>query len=249
MLPPLFKLSPRKVTLVIPESMAGWLNFQNWILDASPGLLPVAAIIYSTMNSWHCSLMCGPFAYAQKARHLHGFLLMRLIAYTMVGGVMGFIGRLLQKSLEFQAFRGLAFFLLCFLTIVFVVPQVIPNLPRLSLTRFVPMGSGGQRSSMWVRGALLAALPCHLLAFYYGVAALTGSFFAGAAMLFIHAVMTTPALAYTQRVTRAISQMSWVVQYILRGVLLLLIALNLFYFAGRLLNPEGDVHDRILFCF
>jgi len=223
------------------------LKTQNWLISVSPGLMPLMALVYSMVNSWHCSVMCGSLATTENRKQLHQFLLFRLISYTLMGAVFGFAGKTLRNSLEFEFFNVLGFTIFVAITVVFVLPQLLPFLPKFSIYQILrPRWSSPMSASF--RGALLALMPCHLLVFYYGVAALTGSPFLGGMLLLGHAAMTTPALAYAQHFVRHFKNASWMTQGLLRILLLGLILLNLFYFGGRLLHPTEDIHHRLLFC-
>ena len=73
--------------------MSELISLQQAVLKASPGLMPLMAIAYSFLNSWHCSLMCGPMLTAESRARLHRLFLFRLFGYTAVGAAFGFAGR------------------------------------------------------------------------------------------------------------------------------------------------------------
>lgn len=228
--------------------MSDFISLQQWLLRVSPGLLPLTAMAYSMVNSWHCSLMCGPLLVGEPTKPFQRAMKFRVAAYTIAGAGFGWAGHWLSKSLEFQATAAIAFATFAVLTLIFVLPQLFPDLPKLRMQKW----RDRLRKLSWpasVRGALFSLFPCHLLAFYYGVAALTRSPMWGAALLFAHAIMTTPALAYVWRSGAVARTPGQTVRWPIRLLLLSLILFNLLYFAGHLIHPPGEVAGRPLFCW
>ncbi|NJL24550.1 MAG: sulfite exporter TauE/SafE family protein [Calothrix sp. SM1_5_4] len=216
------------------------MNIQDsLLLTWGPAFLPLAALIYSFLNSWHCSVMCGPLTVSSARKDQHTLLLFRLISYTCMGGVAGYAGRLLHSSLEYEVLRVIAFGAFAAITVFLVLPQLIPSLPKFPLNRFLkPLRR--TTAPPIVRGLLIAAVPCHLLGFYYGVAALTASPWLGAGLLFGHAVMTTPGLAYAWRVKELIAGAPALARTLLRLALIVLVAINLVYLGARILGSGSE---------
>lgn len=204
-----------------------------WSLSAyvNSGLLPLAGLLYSAMNSWHCVVMCGPFVSAGEPRVINALLIFRLISYTCLGGAFGFLGRQIRDSLAFDAIGIVSFSLFSVFSILCIFPFLFPRFKK-----FAPLALFSK-----FRGLMWGFMPCHLLLFYYGIALLTGSTFVGAALLFSHAVMTTPALAYTNYFMKKFSPKSQLVKNTLRFVLAALVIASLVIFWQRITkNREGN---------
>ena len=190
--------------------------------------------------------MCGPFVLTGDKGELHRFLLFRLIGYTLAGALMGGAGSWLKHSLEFQVLNAFAFLGFSTVTLVFVLPQLLPRMSRVSVHGYLAPHFQNPRLRA-IRGFLLALMPCHLLAFYYGIAALTTSPLWGGALLFSHAVMTTPALAYAVHFSRRLFRVPAIFRTGIRVVLVGLVIFNLLFFAGRIFYPNEE-SKHILFC-
>jgi sulfite exporter TauE/SafE len=215
------------------------ISAQNWILTANAGLLPLFAILFSFLNSWHCALMCGPMINTNNKRSTSQLLAFRVVNYTFMGALFGFIGSRLKDSLEYKAIGVFAFILFSIITAFFVLPMLIPKL-KLKINNSVLNK---------YRGMFWGLIPCHLLMYYYGIAALTSSVVTGALLLFVHAVMTTPALTYSNFVLQKIKMLPKSLGVLVKYVLALLIAINLLYFWGSYLHSSDEAKTKILFCF
>ena len=221
---------------------------QNFLLNANQALMPLAALFYSALHSWHCAVMCGPLVVTSKSQQLHQLLLFRLFSYTAMGAFMGYAGQTLKNLLEFELLKVFAFIVFIFITLFFVLPKIFPMLNRFAVFR--PRSTSSiQAGSHSLRGVLLAIVPCHLLIFFYGIAALSTSAVFGGALLFGHAVMTTPALSYSSRWATRIASGPTFFRPAIRILLLALLLFNLFYFAGHLFHAPADVKSHLLFCW
>lgn len=206
-----------------------------WIGTA---FLPLAAWIYSGLNSWHCALMCGALSVGRNPKERHTLFLFRMLSYTSMGFLMGYAGLALKNSLEFGLVRVFAFIAFVLLSLFFVLPQLVPGLPHWSLRGFLNL-PGARTKSPALRGALMAFIPCHLLTFYYGLATLSSSPFVGAGLLFGHSVLTTPGLAYSLRAKLLLDRFPKGIRYGLRLALLAFVMFNLYHYASLLLMSEG----------
>jgi sulfite exporter TauE/SafE len=213
----------------------------------APSLLPFAALLYSFLNSWHCSMMCGPMVSVVSRRNMHQIIFFRMIGYVLVGALLGYAGAYLKKSLEVEVIKVLSFSVFFLMTLFCILPQVIPQLPKVSIPKVFGTYLKSDHPSI-IRGLFMAAMPCHLLTFFYGIAATSGSPILGAGLLFGHAVMTTPGLAYSWQLSRKLIKVPPHFQYILRIILILMVILNLLFFAGHLFYPGNEVKNHYLFC-
>lgn len=216
------------------------LELQNWILRASPGLLPLLGIGYSALTSLHCSLMCSPFLPAPKDRH--SFYLARSFGYMTVGIVLGAFGQVLIDLLEFKLVSILAFFVFAALTLSLAGLRLFPKFPK----HLNPRNTKTQTS--FVKGILMASMPCHSLYFFYSLAVLSASPWGGGLILLGHALASTPALAYSSVLLKKLTDRFYHSRLILRGIILLLCLLNLTYFGSRLFMSEAESKSKILFC-
>lgn len=214
------------------------------LLNNSPWFA-FAFITYSFLNSWHCSVMCGGLIFDGTRAAVHRTLLWRLISYSAMGALMGYFGQALIGSAEYKLLAAVGFVAMVAVSLTFLFPWLYGKL-------FAPIRRMGERqllrSHPRVRGLLIAAMPCHLLATCYGIAVLSGSAVLGALILFSHAVMTTPSLAYSwSRILTATKRWAWP-RRTLKIVLAIMMFVNLMYFGARLFGPEADIEQRILFC-
>lgn len=222
--------------------MNALIDLQNLAFKLSPGLLPLFAIFYSFVNSWHCMAMCGPLLAGHNKKSLDRFFLVRILSYTACGALAGFAGKLLRASLELTLINAIGFFLLASISLYLILTYLLPRWRSRTNSRLITVPA-------LLQGFLFPLMPCHLLGFYYGISALSGSAFSGALLLFVHSLSTMPALAYSQKAKRWLSHRSKFLEVSLRVILVLLVILNLAYFTGRILHGGEDVSNKVLFCF
>jgi sulfite exporter TauE/SafE len=218
-----------------------FLRLQNFILDASPALIPFLAILYSFFTSLHCSIMCGPFLPAVKERHT--YYLFRIISYVSLGGLLGYFGEVFKQSLEYQLVSILAFLTFSGVTLTIAGLKLLPaGLSRRSLVlRKAPNG-------VW-RGLLSAFIPCHSLLFFYALAIITQSALGGALVLFSHSVVSTPSLAYGRRLIERFILRFNHGQKLIHFFILMVALINISYFASRIFHNEEKAKTKVLFCF
>lgn len=125
----------------------------------------------------------------------------RLCAFLLLGGLVGKLGAYLQPSPEFSA--GLNFIVA--LAMITMGLSLLDMLPRINfslssllcrwphLNNF--LGHGNFRAMPFVLGAVTFFLPCGFTQTAQMFAAVTGSFTAGAAIMFAFALGTLPVLA------------------------------------------------------
>lgn len=220
--------------------MLAWLlDIQNWLVSVNSGLLPLGTIAFSFLNSWHCAFMCGSLVAGQPNRKLSQLLLLRLGSYTLYGAVLGYFGKHLRTSLELKVIGVISFIVLTIVTLLCIFPYLFEKMKFAAPSRLF--------SSF--RGLFWGSIPCHLLMFLYGIAIITGDPIMGGGLLFIHAVMTTPALAYTNHLIIKLKRWSGRFSPILKMMIVILVLLNLFYFWGKLINGDEVARSKLIFCF
>ncbi len=221
------------------------LSLQNWILQSSPGLIPLLALFYSALTSFHCTLMCSSFVPESKNRNL--FFVGRAFGYTLIGAFFGSFGNWLKEKIEFQLLGVFAFILFAIFTLTVAGVSFLPAHWRFYLR---PRFSEKILSSgHWMRGVLFSAIPCHRLAFFYSLAILAANTTGGALVLLGHALASTPALAYGPEILRRLSSHFPQGPKILKILLLLVLFLNLAFFASQLFMSSEESLTKILFCF
>lgn len=226
-------------------------ELQNQILNLSPALIPLFAIPVSFLQSWHCSVMCGPMvsikSNAQKNRYFQG----RWLSYTLAGGICGALGESLTRLLEVQVIGAIGFLIFFALSSVLVlgwfgISMKVFKIPSIGMDYLRKVSL---KSSFW-HGLLSVALPCGLLYQVFGLSVLSHSFYGGLLIGSGHAVASMPAFSLTTKVVkyfkRAEGQRT---RAIFRILLFSLIVLNLLFFAGNLFYSKEVARTKILFCF
>jgi sulfite exporter TauE/SafE len=184
--------------------------------------------------------MCSPFLPKQKSE---SYFIGRIISYSLMGGALGGVGGLFIERLEYKAVAFFAFILFAALTAVLIgYTQIIESFfPR------VKIKGGGA----FLRGLLSAWIPCHLLYFFYALAVLSGTALGGGVILFAHAVVSMPALAYGGHALKKLDLIlpHQITKKFLKMLILCICVLNLLYFGSRVFYEDQEAKDKILFCF
>ncbi len=222
------------------------LRAQSLVLLKNSPWFAIAFLGYSLINSWHCALMCGGLTFESSRTAFHRILFWRLISYSAVGGLLGFSGATILESAEFQVVRGMAFFAMLFICLISVFPRVI-SFSALGLRELFQASIF--RSHPRIKGILFAGMPCHFLITIYAGAVLSGSAFVGAMILFAHAVMTMPSLAFSWNRTLRVSSKWKVAKTMLRYFVVVVMIINLIFFGSSIFLPEKDAEKLMLFCF
>jgi len=183
-----------------------WMNSQGWFnalpaVNSSVGLGMV--FVAGLLTSVHCLAMCGGIALSQQARArspLRGwpYHLGRVVAYTILGGVVGALGAVVSFSPVAQGVLvGLAglFMVGLGLRMLGWLPLPawfrLPRLPRLLPVRWTL--ALGKRGPFFV-GLLNGFMPCGPLQTMQLYALGTGSAALGALSLFLFSLGTVPLM-------------------------------------------------------
>ncbi len=166
--------------------------------------------VVGLLTSIHCIAMCGGINLSQCMSYKHfgdskysrlkpSFLYNagRVVSYTVIGGIVGALGSVLS-------FSGMARGLVSILAGVFMVimglnmlnlfpwlKKLNPRMPKLFGNKIY--GSGGRYGPFYI-GLLNGLMPCGPLQAMQLYALGTGSFFAGAASMFMFSAGTVPLL-------------------------------------------------------
>lgn len=168
-----------------------------------------SALVAGATGSLHCALMCGPLACAglpasgpERRLAAVGWHLGRVIAYTVVGLLLGSLGRGVSQGLMLSVQPVLPWVMAAGLVITALDlakhARPLPGVGRISkaLARAAAKTSPSTRS--FLLGAATPFLPCGLLYGLFLAAIATASPWGGAAVLGAFAVGALPALAAVQ---------------------------------------------------
>lgn len=173
---------------------------------------PLAAFTAGLVTSLHCAAMCGPLGCAllggQKrsaSEQLKAGLCYhaaRIVAYTLVGGVLGFVGRSAAGLFHAPISRALPWALAAlFLVVAFGWEQKLPRPLLISrwMLRLDLRGRAGTLSrTATLLGLATPFLPCGPLYLAFGVALVAGSGWGGALVMAPFALGTVPLFALAQ---------------------------------------------------
>ncbi len=179
------------------------------VLNAIPEInntisLPLLFVI-GLMTSVHCVGMCGvinisgsvlPFG-SKKQRYLRPILynLGRVVAYTVIGGLAGLIGKVLSPNAQMQGLIiGLAsiYMLLLGLSMLGLIPK--PSFHFKKKNPDIKLPRKRKSLSPFITGILNGFMPCGPLQAMQIYAISTASFLLGATSLFLFALGTVPLM-------------------------------------------------------
>lgn len=168
-----------------------------------------AAVLLGIGGSLHCAGMCGPLVLvvgAKKKMHLALYHLFRLLAYTLIGLLLGAISFQLEGWVgqRIGAWFSLSFALLILISAFFPVHEIKLLAPvRLRIQKlqtkvmFFPV-----RYRAAGMGFLTALLPCGLLYAAFLLALSTNSILLGGLSMTTFAIASSPALILGQELVR-----------------------------------------------
>lgn len=222
------------------------VELKNFIISHNNSLLPILAMLFSFTNSWHCSLMCGPMISVTQEKNKN-YLFFRLVSYTLMGIITGFLGNILIYSLEFKLLNLISLGVLFTIAVISFFPKVFHIFKK---NRWIPSAHINKKYSAALTGSLMALIPCHLLFFYYGLSILIGSPWKGGVLLFIHALMTTPALAFTTKIEKLLLiDKKNRIGFSVRILLYFLVVFNFYIYLSKVFVDSGHKNMSELFCF
>lgn len=141
-------------------------------------MIPATAFMMGLAGGAHCVAMCGPLATAcsEKKPHHYIYQLGRLLSYTLMGIIAGFLGQSFQNFFDNPMVKSIPSIILCVLFIVWGINIYRNKRMRIPLPRRVEfflnkiMGKIYRQPSAFYRsfsiGFFSVLLPCSLL---YGV--------------------------------------------------------------------------------
>ena len=205
--------------LYVIADQLGWTEiFQVFPAVNGQQLGHFTLFLTGLLTSVHCLAMCGGLNLAQSMsgedrRPIRGSLLYnlgRLTSYTLIGGILGFIGEAAAVTLHVRGMIGLAagvFMLLmgiCMLT-GFSLPHLFRiKLPKGLVQKFLAASKYGAFSIGLINGLM----PCGPLQSMQLFAIASGSLLAGAASMFFFCLGTIP-LVLLFGATAGVLKMAW----------------------------------------
>lgn len=209
----------------------GWTRFFQAVPTISGEQVGFAALfLIGLLTSVHCIAMCGGLNLAQsmsgEERHpLRRSILYnlgRLTGYTLVGGVLGFVGEKASVTLQVRGFIGLAAgILMLFMGVCMLGGFSLPH--GLRIPKPVERGlSVLRKHGPFAIGLANAFMPCGPLQSMQLYAIASGSFLAGAASVFSFCLGTIP-LVLLFGTAAGVLRMNWRKRMLQLGAALLVL--------------------------
>lgn len=176
-------------------------------MSAFAGALTAVAGL-ALVGAPHCMGMCGPLGYAAgPGRGLAAFLSARLLGYTTVGALAGWVVSAGAGALPDGAGRGLRI-ALALVSAGVLLAQAVRTV-RAGVVPAARLTRGRERAS-WSKavglGLVTSVLPCGLLAGAVAAAAATAAPLSAALVMAAFATLTSPALGLSQLAGAALEQ-------------------------------------------
>ncbi len=211
----------------------GWLEiFQNIPTISEERMSYFALFVIGLLTSVHCIAMCGGLNLAQSIssgnikplRRSILYNLGRLSSYTLIGGIMGFIGEKATITLQVRGVIGLiagGFMLLMGINMLGGISLSVRPFPRLSGKLSTKIQSVGKHSS-FATGLANGLMPCGPLQSMQVYAIASGSMLTGALSMFSFCLGTIP-LVFAFGLAAGMLKMRWRQRMLQVGSVLLVI--------------------------
>lgn len=180
----------------------GWTEFfQAFPTVSGQQLGYLTLFLTGVFTSAHCVAMCGGLNLAQSMtagniRPIRGSLLYnlgRLTSYTLVGGILGFIGEKAAITLRLRGLIGLgAGIVMLLMGVRMLTGYSLPRIFRFRLPRPLKRLVAFQRYGPFVIGLVNSFMPCGPLQSMQLYAIASGNFLTGAASMFFFCLGTIP---------------------------------------------------------
>jgi sulfite exporter TauE/SafE len=177
-------------------------------MDIGTVTTPATAFVAGLLTGIHCCGMCGPLTCAAFgkggrgtiAASLASYHSTRLLAYALIGGLLGIIGQSIAGLFSGSVTKLLPWaFAAVFLLIGLGLEKRIP-VPKAFSAIFarLRLASGGGAGMAGAIGLATPFLPCGPLYMVFGVALFAGSFIGGATLMAAFALGTVPVFGLFQ---------------------------------------------------
>lgn len=205
--------------LYVIARQLGWTEiFQTFPTVSGQQVGYFALFLTGLLTSVHCIAMCGGLNLAQSMgggnhRPLWGSLLYnlgRLTSYTLIGGILGFVGEKASISLRIRGLIGLgAGILMLLMGISMLTGFSLPRKFRIHLPKWLAQRIAAfQKFGPFSIGLVNGFMPCGPLQSMQLYAIASGSFLSGAASMFFFCLGTIP-LVLLFGATAGILKMNW----------------------------------------
>ena len=205
--------------LYVISQELGWTEvFQVFPTVSGQQMGYIALFLTGLLTSVHCIAMCGGLNLAQSmgkdnTRPLRGSLLYnlgRLTSYTLIGGVLGFIGEKAAITLRVRGIIGLgAGILMLLMGTSMLTGFSLPRLFRIRFPKWLTTKLNALRKhGPFAIGLVNGFMPCGPLQSMQLYAIASGSFLSGAASMFFFCLGTIP-LVLLFGVTAGILKQKW----------------------------------------
>lgn len=183
----------------------------NFIPEVSQNMGYGLLFVVGLLTSLHCVAMCGGIALSQSVAHreeqakaqkwkqVRPSLLYnagRVVSYTIVGGIVGALGSAVSFSGTAKGIIAIlsgVFMVLMGLNIIGLFPALRKFMPRMPKVFGRKLGGISKHGPFFI-GLLNGLMPCGPLQAMQIYALGTGSFFAGAASMFVFSLGTVPLM-------------------------------------------------------
>lgn len=184
------------VLLVSGLKLIFGFNIFNMIPTIDSSITYGMLVITGLLTSIHCISMCGAInlvaVMSKQKRSLKRPILYnmgRVLSYTLVGGIVGFIGSVLSIS---NVATGIVILLAAIL--MFVMSLYMLGIVSFQLPPFIRIKTSGGKKSAFIIGILNGFMPCGPLQAMQIYALGTGSFYKGALSMFLFGIGTVPLM-------------------------------------------------------
>ncbi|MGN0983766.1 MAG: sulfite exporter TauE/SafE family protein, partial [Gemmiger sp.] len=243
--------------LYVIAHQLGWTRFLSLFPTVSGAQIGYAALfLIGLLTSMHCIAMCGGLNLAQSMNSGHPvrgsvlYNLGRLTSYTLIGGILGFVGEKAAITLKFRGIVGLAAGMLMLVMGVCLMGNLsLPPLLRLPKPVRRALAALRRKGSFAI-GLANGLMPCGPLQSMQLYAIASGSFLGGAASMFFFCLGTIP-LVLGMGTAAGVLKMSWRKRMVQLGSALLVLmglftvqnnlALAGFAFPGAVGTGDGPV--------
>ncbi len=238
------------ILLLLPLLILVLLSFKGFSLKLLEGASLGAVFAYGLFSSLHCMSMCGGIALS--ACQLKGpqkilqsdfyYNISRVLSYTLIGGILGWIGTGFNLSGSFKA--GILIFSGLFMVILGLrqLGITLIKLPTFKTQNpFVALIQKAKHPA--IVGFLNGFIPCGPLQMAQLFALSAGSFLNGMLVMLVFGLGTFPTMFYIGALNAVFTGKSRRIAFKISGVVILLMALLTFSRAYTFIELDKSISD------